>query len=47
MSVLVVLEMGGVRKILEWELAPDECKNLQRSVEVLKLGIYYIEELLH
>jgi malate dehydrogenase len=47
MSVPAVLGKGGVRKILEWKLAPDERELLDRSIEVLKPSMKYVEELLH
>ncbi len=47
MSVPVTLGAGGVKNILEWELAPDEREGLQRSVEVLRPAMHYVEELLH
>ncbi len=47
MSVPVRMGAGGVREILEWELAPDERDGLQRSVEVLTPAVNYIKELLH
>jgi len=47
MSVPAVLGKGGVRKILEWKLAPDERKLLDYSIEVLKPAMKYVEELLH
>ena len=42
-----VLGKGGVRKILEWQLAPDERELLNHSIEVLKPAMKYVEELLH
>jgi malate dehydrogenase len=47
MSVPVVLGKGGVREILEWEIAPDERELLNQSIEVLKPAMKYVEELLH
>jgi malate dehydrogenase len=47
MSVPAVLGKGGVRKILEYELAPDEQEALNHSIDVLKPAMKYVEELLH
>jgi malate dehydrogenase len=47
MSVPAVLGKNGVRKILEYELAPDEREELQHSIDVLKPAMKYVEELLH
>jgi len=47
MSVPAVLGKGGVREILEWQLAPDEQELLSHSIEVLKPAMKYVEELLH
>jgi malate/lactate dehydrogenase len=47
MSVPAVLGKGGVKRILEWKIAPDERELLNQSVEVLKPAMKYVEELLH
>jgi len=47
MSVPTVLEKEGVRDILEWEIAPDERRLLDKSIEVLKPHMKYVEEFLH
>jgi malate dehydrogenase len=47
MTVPAVLGKGGVREIKEWTLAPDEQEALNRSIEVLKPAMKYVEELLH
>jgi len=47
MSVPAVLGKGGVRKILEWQIAPDERELLDHSIAVLKPAMKYVEELLH
>jgi malate dehydrogenase len=47
MSVPTVLGKGGVKRILEWQLAPDEQELLNRSIEILKPHMKYVEELLH
>jgi len=47
MSVPTVLGKGGVRKILELKLAPDEQEALNQSIEVLRPAMKYVEELLH
>jgi malate dehydrogenase len=47
MSVPVVLFKGGVKRVLEWQLAPDEQDLLNRSIEILKPAVKYVEELLH
>jgi malate/lactate dehydrogenase len=46
MSVPVVLGKAGVRDILEWEMAPDERKALQESIDVLAPAMRYVEEFL-
>jgi malate dehydrogenase len=45
-SVPVVLGKAGVRDILEWELAPDEQKALQKSIDTLTPAMRYVEEFL-
>ncbi len=47
MSVPAVLGKGGVQRILELKLAPDEQEALNHSIEVLKPAMKYVEELLH
>ena len=47
MSVPTILGIDGVKKILEWRLAPDERELLNQSIEVLKPAMKYVEELLH
>jgi malate dehydrogenase len=47
MSVPAVLGKGGVREILEYELAPDESEALNHSIDILKPAMKYVEELLH
>lgn len=47
MSVPAVLGKGGVKRILEWQLTPDEQEMLNRSIEILKPHMKYVEELLH
>jgi len=47
MSVPVTLGKGGIKDILEWKIAPDEQELLNRSIEVLKPYMKYVEELLH
>jgi malate dehydrogenase len=47
MSVPAVLGRRGVREILEWEIDPDERELLNKSIEVLKPAMKYVEELLH
>jgi len=47
MSVPTTLGRSGVKKILEWKIAPDEQKLLNKSIEVLKPAMKYVEELLH
>ncbi|OGO01035.1 MAG: hypothetical protein A2Y90_01805, partial [Chloroflexi bacterium RBG_13_52_12] len=47
MSVPTILGKSGVKKILEWQLASDERKLLNQSIEVLKPAMKYVEELLH
>lgn len=47
MSVPAILGKGGVHKILEWKLAPDEQEALSHSIEVLKPAMRYVEEFLH
>jgi len=47
MSVPTTLGRSGVKKILEWKIAPDEQKLLNQSIEVLKPAMKYVEELLH
>jgi malate dehydrogenase len=47
MSVPAVLGKGGVKRILEWKIAPDERELLNHSIEVLKPAMKYVEELLH
>ncbi len=46
MAVPAVLGNGGVREILEWELAPDERKELKKSIDILKPAMRYVEEFL-
>ena len=43
MSVPVILGRGGVREILEWELAPDEREELKNSINILKPAMRYVE----
>jgi malate dehydrogenase len=47
MSVPVVLGKGGVKRILEWQLAPDEQEFLNMSIEALKPAMKYVDDLLH
>lgn len=47
MSVPVILGKGGVKRLLEWQLAPDEQDLLNASIEALKPAMKYVEELLH
>lgn len=47
MSVPTILGKSGVREILEWKLATDEREALQKSIDVLKPAMHYVEELLH
>ncbi|OGO00801.1 MAG: hypothetical protein A2Y58_02505, partial [Chloroflexi bacterium RBG_13_51_52] len=47
MSVPVTLGKSGVKKILEWKIAPEEQELLNKSIEVLKPAMEYVEELLH
>jgi malate dehydrogenase len=47
MSVPAVLGKGGVKRILEWQLSPDEQVLLDRSIEILKPAMKYVEELLY
>jgi malate dehydrogenase len=47
MSVPTILGIDGVKKILEWRLAPDERELLNQSIAVLKPAMKYVEELLH
>ena len=47
MSVPAILGKGGVKRILQWQLAPDEQELLNHSIEVLKPAMKYVEELLH
>ena len=44
MTVPAIIGQGGVHQILEWELAPDEQKGLERSINVLKADMQYVEE---
>jgi malate dehydrogenase len=44
MGVPVVLGRGGLRKVLEWKLAPEEKEALAHSVDILKPGMRYVEE---
>ena len=46
MSVPVVLGHGGVREIREWDLTPDEHKELELSVEALKPMMAYVDDFL-
>lgn len=46
MSVPAILGHGGVREILEWELAPDECEELKKSIDTLEPAMRYVEEFL-
>jgi malate/lactate dehydrogenase len=46
MSAPVVLGKAGVRDILEWELAPDERKFLDKSIKALTPAMRYVEEFL-
>jgi malate dehydrogenase len=47
MSVPVVLGKSGVERILEWQIAPDEQELLNRSVDILKPYMKYVEELMY
>ncbi|MGD1119906.1 MAG: hypothetical protein ABR886_10540 [Dehalococcoidales bacterium] len=47
MSVPAVLGKGGAIKIIELPLSPDERELLDRSIEVLKPAMKYVEEFLH
>jgi malate dehydrogenase len=47
MSVPVVLGKGGIQKILEIDIAPDERQYLQSSVEVLEPAMRYVDKYLH
>ncbi len=44
MGVPAVLGNGGVREILEWELAPDEQAELKRSIDILRPAMQYVEQ---
>ena len=46
MSVPVVLGREGVREIIELELAPDEKRDLQKSVDILMPAMKYVEDFL-
>ena len=43
MTVPAILGQGGVRDILEWELASDERELLEHSINVLKEDMHYVE----
>jgi malate dehydrogenase len=47
MAVPMTLGRGGVKQILEWNIAPDEQALLNQSIEVLRPYMKYVEELLH
>jgi malate dehydrogenase len=44
MSVPVRLGRGGVKEILEWELAPDEHEGLARTAAVLSAAARRVDE---
>jgi malate dehydrogenase len=44
MGVPSILGQGGVREILDWELAPDEREGLKHSINTLKPAMHYVEE---
>ena len=46
-SVPAVLGRGGVKRILEWQIAPDELELLDVSINILKPTMKYVEELLY
>jgi malate dehydrogenase len=46
MSVPAILGREGVREIIELELAPDEKKDLQNSVDILMPAMKYVEDFL-
>ena len=45
-GVPAVLGRGGVRQVLEWELAPDEKQELEYSIAVLKEAACLVDEVL-
>jgi malate dehydrogenase len=46
MTVPAIIGMDGVQQIQEWELSPDEREALNRSINILKPAMRYVEEFL-
>jgi malate dehydrogenase len=45
-GVPAIIGREGIRKVLEWQLAPDEHENLEHSINTLKPSMRYVEEYL-
>ncbi|MFC1971295.1 hypothetical protein ACFLV0_05165, partial [Chloroflexota bacterium] len=43
-GVPTIIGRGGIKDVLEWELAPDERQGLEIAVNKLKPAMQYVEE---